>query len=233
MRKKTIIQLGLFAAGLYGLWWLWENDAAINAVVVFSTAGVVPGTRIVLSPEQVYVVLGGILGVAIIGIFWKQWVRAARFTRQTWRTTWREQTTHQAQAEHMAEPQTNPPIVETAKPVIIAVPVHSRLTRTWQRMRPKVIIVVGTTLEVLVRILQRLAVTLSRLAFKIYEYGVRGWLRVEPYLRRFDAWLERTLKANKDIAAFLHVLRELTKAAQLHIAAWRARFGRPARTPEE
>jgi hypothetical protein len=85
MSKRTLLKLGLISAIGFGLWRLWESDAVINAVILFSTAGVVPGTNIVLSPEQVYIVLGTILIVSILVIFHKEFKRDARAVRTAWR----------------------------------------------------------------------------------------------------------------------------------------------------
>ncbi|HSX17459.1 MAG TPA: hypothetical protein VLH86_05165 [Patescibacteria group bacterium] len=245
MSRKTIIKLGSVFAILYGLWKLWENDAAVNALVVFCTAGVVPFSHIVLTPDQVYFVLASIMFLAVVGIFWKQWFRAARTLRSLWRKTAVEAIADatplvaasdaSATAASVAGPKTRARKRPAPKaPIVITLaPQPGHLLRFWRAVRPRLLMAVGATLETVINSLQRMAVMLSRASLEAYRYSVRAWLTVEPYLRRFDKWLEHTLKSNKDMAAVLHVWSEFLKSANARILVLRAYFGRLPRTPEE
>ncbi|MET0779456.1 MAG: hypothetical protein ABWY71_01340 [Candidatus Saccharimonadales bacterium] len=253
MSKKTFLKLGLICAILYGLWRLWENDAAVNAFILFCTAGIVPGTNVELTPEQVYIVLGSILFVAIMLIFAKEVLRDIRAVRSAWRN-WRQKAIMATGEHHIVEEVTAAHSVtvtgtdlqpQTAafaerKPegsapvVVIALPRQPGIfARMWRATRPKLIIAVGATLETILKAADRTAVLASRGSLQLYRYGMQFWLWVEPYLRRFDKWLERTLKSNKDIAAFLHMWSEFLKSANVRLVELRARLARAPRSPEE
>jgi hypothetical protein len=261
MSKRTLLKLGLISAIGFGLWRLWESDAVINAVILFSTAGVVPGTNIVLSPEQVYIVLGTILIVSILVIFHKEFKRDARAVRTAWRQ-WRtrggslaaaEVVTEGIVAEAEAEVQAKPsgvrarkkpevlPVAAVAAAVTgerpaVVIPVAtgpSRMQLLWRMVRPRLIIALGVTLETIIKVADRSVVWTSRASMRVYGRCVRAWLWTEPHFRRFDAWLERTLKRNKDVAAMLHLWGEFLKLVNAHIAELRARLTRIPRAPEE
>jgi hypothetical protein len=265
MSKKTLVRLGLVCAIGFGLWRLWENDAVINAVILFSTAGVVPGTDIVLTPEQVYIVLGAILLLSIFVIFAKEIKRDVRAVRAAWRH-WRERGGGLAAAEAVTEEivaeaevearntsrrsrkaaklavaQATLPVAAVAaaatgeRPaVVIAVQQGpGRWQLLWRMVRPRLIIAVGATLEMIIKAADHSVVWASRATMLAYGKCVQAWLWVEPYLRRFDARIEHTLKGNKDIAAMLHLWSELLKLMNARIAELRARFTRIPRAPEE
>jgi hypothetical protein len=252
MSKKTFMKLGLICAIVYGLWSLWENDAAVNAFILFCTAGVVPGTGVELTPQQVYIVLGSILFIAIMLIFAKEVRRDIRAVRTAWRN-WRQKAIMSTGEHQIVEEVTTHTVTITAtdpqpqlaaiveqKPeearpvVVIALPHQPGLfARMWQSVRPKLIIATGATLEALLKAADRTAVLISRGSMRVYGYGVQAWLWVEPYLRRFDKWLERTLKSNKDIAAGLHLWSEFLKSANVRLVELRARLARIPRAPEE
>lgn len=245
MSNKTIVKLGLFFAGIIGLWQLWESDTAIDAIVVFSTSGIVPGTGIVLSPEQVYMVLGGFLVLVIMALFWKQTSRPFRALLRLWQgRALRVIETPVNTAATSVNQQASKPIVTDIEgwssepieqPVVIQLPAQpSKLRKAWMRMRPHLVVAAGVTLELIVRGLQAAAVFLSRVSFKAYGYGMQAWLWAEPYLRRFDKRLERTVKRNKEVAAFLHAGGELQKTASVRFTELRNRLlARIPRAPGE
>jgi hypothetical protein len=52
-------------------------------------------------------------------------------------------------------------------------------------------------------------------------------------LRRFDRWLEQTLKSNKDIAAGMHLWREVVRTTTVRFHDLRSRVQRFTRAPED
>jgi len=72
--SEVLVVIGLVA----GAWWLWHSDAALNALILFCTAGVVPITGKVLTPEQMYLVMGGVLLVSVCVIFSRRLVHDLR-----------------------------------------------------------------------------------------------------------------------------------------------------------
>jgi hypothetical protein len=254
MSKKTYLKLGLIFAIVYGLWRLWENDAAVNAFILFCTAGIVPGTGVELTPEQVYIVLGSILFVSIMLIFAKELARDMRAIRSAWRN-WRQKAI-MATGEHQivedaeiihdvvtvaaTDPQPQAVVAAKHEPaeskpvVVIALPQQPGFfAKMWQATRPKLIIALGASLETLLKFADRTAVLGSRASMRAYGYGMQFWLWVEPYLRKFDKWLERTLKSNKDVAAVLHIWSEFLKTANVRLLELRMRMTRVPRTPDE
>ncbi|HEV7454049.1 MAG TPA: hypothetical protein VGO07_02205 [Candidatus Saccharimonadales bacterium] len=253
MSKKTFLKLGLLCAIVYGLWRVWENDAVVNAFILFCTAGIVPGTGVELTPEQVYIVLGSILFVAIMLIFAKEVRRDIRAVRSAWRN-WRQKAI-MATGEHRIieeitahtvtvtatgpQPQAMEAIMDKpaeSKPVVVIVLPRQpgRFAKFWRAARPKLIIALGVTLETIIKAADRAAVLASRGSLQLYRYGMQAWLWMEPHLRQFDKWLERTLKSNKDIAALLHIWSDFLKSANARLVELRARLAaRIPRAPEE
>jgi hypothetical protein len=269
MSKKTVLKLGLICAIGFGLWRLWENDAAINAVILFCTAGVVPGTNTVLTPEQVYIVLGTVLCASLMLIFAKEVKRDVRAIRTAWHH-WRQKGGTLAAAEEVAQSivadaeaaAEQAPIrltpsrrsARTKKTTAAGLPVAAVAAaatsgrpavvipvqkgpglwqRIWAAVRPRLIIALGATLEAVLKAADHTVVWASRRSLQAYGAAAQGWRWLEPRLRRFDALLERKLKANKDVAALLHFLGEAVKLANARMAELRARFTRIHRAPEE
>lgn len=239
MRKTTIITLGLFCAVLLAAKWAWEQDAILNAIVLFGTAGVVPGTDIVLSPRQVYIVLGVVLVLSVVGIFSKnigQGVRAARMRRALRRDG--VELESRLSAEKVAGTGVTPAVSAAARsaevqraPIVITGPRQpGLLTKVWRAMRPRLVVALGSVLERAVVWGTALQVGLRRISLQCYRYGVRAWIYVEPHIRRMDARIEKTLKRNKDIAAVLHMLDTGAKVVRGYISVgrrwWGARFNR-------
>jgi hypothetical protein len=59
----------LWVSALIVVWQLGRSDVVLNALFLFAAAGVVPGTDIVLQPNEVFWTLGTLLGVAVLLIF--------------------------------------------------------------------------------------------------------------------------------------------------------------------
>lgn len=240
MSNKTVVQLGLFCATLVALKWLWENEAALNAIVLFGTAGVVPGTDIVLTPEQVYMVLGGVLFVSVVAIFWRNIVRTVRRSRTFWVAS-RGSVPEEGEARESSAivpsaatpaklPDTQPKPV-----VVITIPAQpSPLVKAWRVVRPQLLIALAVFLKLCIKGLGRMSVAMRRLSLWLYRYGVRLWMWAEPRIRRFDKQIEITVKKNKDLAAALRICSTAVKVANERIAAFRARRDtRYSRAPEE
>jgi hypothetical protein len=184
-----------------------------------------------------------------MGIFAKEVVRDVRAVCRAWRH-WRQKggTRQAAEAVTLAivaaatanatqAASVQPKAASAASPVpvvIIPVPAGPSLSaRMWRVVRPKLIIAVGATLEFLLKAADHAAVRASRASMQLYGKAVQVWLWAEPYLRRFDAWLEHSLKTNKDIAAVIHFWNELWKTAAARVAELRSRLARTPRSPEE
>ncbi len=231
--SKVVKLLVVVGVGV-GAWWLWQSDAAMNAVVLFCTAGVVPFSGTVLTPAQMYLFLGAVLLLAFGFVFSRRLVHDLRAVH-------RAVVYQRKQSPESLEATEDTPVIEpVAAPVVAAkeVPVveiiipgePGALVRAWRAVSPRIRPAIGLTLRVSGKIMVRM----SRRALRdgrsaiigIYCYSIETWNRLQPYLRRFDAWLERSLKKNKDIAALLHVAAESRKSAQLWLADTYARLQR-------
>jgi hypothetical protein len=85
MSSKNAARLSLFCAVLAVLIWLWESDSALNAVVLFITAGEVPGTGVILTPGQMYIVMAVVLSLGIILLFGGAIANGMQYVRIFWR----------------------------------------------------------------------------------------------------------------------------------------------------
>lgn len=247
MGKRTVIQLSLVSIAFGGLCWLWFNDAALNAVLTFATAGVVPGTDTVLTTEQTYWVLAGILVVSIGLTFHKALIRDVRAIGRLFRRRAATSNEELTVVEQEPEMQPVPPQSVTLKaapshtliePVVApdATPQRvkpSWLIKQWRLVRPRLFVALGVSLTYAVRAVQVTARAGQEARLTLYGYGMRLWLQIEPYIRRFDSWLERTLKSNQDIAAVLHVGREIVKPIRTRVRQLRLRLMHTSRLPED
>jgi|GEM_PF-4101207 len=63
------IKISLWVIALIGAWELGRSYVVTNAVFLFAADGVVPGTNRRLNPDQVFMLLGALLAVALLLIF--------------------------------------------------------------------------------------------------------------------------------------------------------------------
>jgi hypothetical protein len=236
MSTKAIVVLGLFGAAFVALKMMWDSDAALDAIILFGTAGVVPGTGVILTPAQVYMVLAAVLVLSVLLIFGKDIWRGVRRVRA--RLIARHKTPLETSASAPAAQAVTPvvaPITMSKPMVVITMPAQPGiLVRVWRNVRPKLFMAAGTALVVGITQSARLAVVVRRFLLKMYRYGVRLWLWAEPHIRRMDRRIEATLKRNKDIAAALDVLGTASKTIHIQLTSLRRRLNsRFNRLPED
>lgn len=85
MSSKNAARLSIFCAVLAVLVWLWESDTAMDAMVLFVTAGIIPGTGVVLTPEQMYIFMGLVMALVVLLLCKKAMGRGAQNMRIFWR----------------------------------------------------------------------------------------------------------------------------------------------------
>jgi hypothetical protein len=77
--QARYIKIVLWFCALFVVWQLGRSDVVMNSLFLFAAAGVIPGTNVVLNPDQVFWVMGSLLGLAVLLIFWTNLRRAMRF----------------------------------------------------------------------------------------------------------------------------------------------------------
>src|SRR5262245_36587180 len=125
--RARYIKIILWASALVGVWELGRSDAATNALFLFATVGLIPGTDKTLAPQQVFVALGVFLVLMVLLIFSTNIVRGVR--RLVGRGA-------AVGPEHPAVPQG--PIVAAPQPsaVVVAIPAPpGRVRLAWRRLR--------------------------------------------------------------------------------------------------
>lgn len=255
---KASLKFGMFLAAVCGLWWLWENDAAMDALMSFIMAGVVPGSGKVLTPEQMYAIMGATLLLAIMIIFRSETNRAVRRRR---RPVIEPIESIEMPEVVVKQPDPQPkPVIEPQPALVIHIPgqrgaisrglhaMRSHLARSASSGRraaavngnlvvafSRVILVatynwqkdVRYTLGVLAKkAVARLSVWLKLLRGLMVKLAITTWVFAEPKLYRFDKFIERKLKENKDTAAMLRASNEFTRNVGIRITDLRARLTR-------
>jgi hypothetical protein len=202
--RARYIKIILWASALLAVWELGRSDAVTNALFLFATVGVVPGTNVVLSPEQVYVVLGAILAVSILLIFGSNIIRGihALFTGRI--------SLDEPEPATISGPV---PATETPQPqaVVVMLPAQpGRLSMAWRRTLG--VLVVGTLL--LISWMQRRyphAMTRLNAARSKAASGMRAtWQAAKPRLRHLLA----------SARIWLRIAKELALATAVHLWYW-------------
>lgn len=247
MVRNILIVLVFGAAAIVGVWDLLQIQAFDNALMQFATAGVVPGTHVVLTPGQMYVVLSVILVAAICLMFRKALVRDWRdFTR----TAFSRRSATPAQ-----EPATPPaailvPSVLPEAPVEVppvfaerAVPAPAQVPAP----RPAVVITIPGSPGLLLRGMRacrqwvrpasirawqwvvtrsiddtlQLAALVRQLSRATWRNAVRAWHYMEPHIRAMDARIERRVKQNATAALIIREVNHWQRRLHRHMLAWR------------
>lgn len=212
MRARVLIKIIFGLSLVIVLWRLLQVEAFDNALLQFVTAGMIPGTKIILTPNQVYWVMGVFLLVSLIIIFLKQIVRALSFARH--KTDTASEDVMPATAEEIAKSLDGPRPDELKKPVTPAGgqgKLGSSLITLgfmWTQIEPY-IKAAGKKAYIYSKTACRQAYRYARAGAKwLHANAVIAWQWAEPRMRQLDKKIESRLKSNKDIEAFLHVIDE-------------------------
>jgi hypothetical protein len=125
----------LWVSALIVVWQLGRSDVVLNALFLFAAAGVVPGTNIVLQPNEVFWALGVLLGVAVLLIFATNLRRGllALFRRRP------ATTGVPTPMERAFEPET---VVGAAAITAAVTPLKMKKVRAAKVAKPKVVVVI-------------------------------------------------------------------------------------------
>jgi hypothetical protein len=232
------LKVTIWAGIVFGAWKLLHAESFYNAILQFGAAGVVPGTDIILSPQQVMWVMAAFLWICAMLIFWREVKRELWRLRQAWhRRGHKTSIIAPVQEKVIAKPALvrvstpKQPKKSTPPAVIITIPRKpGRLLQAYRMLRPQ-IIVMSTRARVwlyrTVRILlARTDAYVRRAAAAVVHTVKLIWRWTEPRIRRLDRRIEMTLKRNKDIAAILHAGSESVRIANTWLSTARDRLNR-------
>ncbi|HSX33830.1 MAG TPA: hypothetical protein VLF91_05850 [Candidatus Saccharimonadales bacterium] len=201
MRKypsySTCLQVIVWLAALYIVVRLGSSPTVVNAWLQFYVVGAVPGTHIVLTPDQVFVVLGAGAFVAISAIFYRDIFRVDRRRGEV----------------TLAVPLPSTAPVIQPRPVIrLAVP-----ARPSKRRRAP-----GRVVQVILFAVRQLRNATLALWFLTRSV----WRTLEPWVRRADRFIERSLRSRTATAPYVDRYDEVLRVAQHCFTLTRTFFAR-------
>lgn len=232
--QKVIVVIIL----LFCVWKFVLSAAVLNALFLFLTAGVVPGTRHALSPAGTAVAVATVFVLCVALIFRKEWGRLIR-----WRAAARAARHLPAEAEALPvhEEEATSSAAQTW-PIVITLPGKpGAVAKRWQGTkiasgrllrhaanRGRALL---TELRPWLLVLGRLAVVLAKLMWLLAGLAATGtarllalaWHWLEPQLHRFDRWLELQVRAflrREPLASWIKIGR---KHVRRTAALWQKR----------
>lgn len=217
-----IIKIVLVLGVLYVLWRLPLSDAAINAVLAFFFAGVVPGTDIIISSDVMIksvAIAGVVMLVSIILSFSISYWLIGRRMKQLGLTAENTVISEPAQTTKRSKIK-NKSAVRAKQPA----PVQPLLTK---RMYSKQVVRQYVYIVTLIakKILQICRYLLAKVyrgtrlvakqvqkyivhSSKAIQHGSRSfWTWIKPLLRRADVWLEAHIKS-----IVIHILKRMQRS---------------------
>jgi hypothetical protein len=234
VKVLTLMIFGM--AAIVGIWDLLQIEAVTNTLIQFATAGIVPGTHIVLTPGQMFIVLSGILLLAICLLFRQSLLRDIRGIRTLFTRTRQYPLvvpTIQPPLESIAAPVSPPypkPTVKAEEKIIILATISvqpGRIVRAARLVKPQIMPALqtyGRMLQTSGRVARKwathTAVTADR---KGREYAVKARHYIEPRIHIWDAQIERALKRNAKAAKVLRIIEREYTTVVTHYTQWRAK----------
>jgi hypothetical protein len=133
--QARYFKIVLLVSALIVVWQLGRSDVILNALFLFAAAGVIPGTDIVLQPNDVFWALGVVLGVSLLLIFGTNLRRGllALFRRGSAKTAAITPMERAFEAE---------PIVGAAAITAAVTPLKMKKVRAAKVAKPKVVLVI-------------------------------------------------------------------------------------------
>ena len=199
--SNTLITIAVCLLAIKEFWLLLGIPSFSNAVISFLTVGAVPGTSHTLSPAQIYWMVGVIFVFVVLAAFRKN--IAGLFTVRRDRRVYKQ--------AHIT------PIPHPYDPIAIIAPVEHqsdiRKRSRWLWQFDALAFATRAT---------KIATQISRVATKQLSRSVRWtkrlvilfWYEVEPYIRMFDAWLEKKLHQYEHTATLLSIGSEMSSTVQ-------------------
>jgi hypothetical protein len=209
--NPIVIKIAVCLLAIKEFWLLLGIPSFADAVVSFLTVGAVPGTQTTLSPEQVYTLLAVIFLLVLVLVFRKD--VSGLFVRSK-----------DSRAPHgkpIAMPIAHPHEVVVVRGQVIA-PRKLVTPSKWRwRLRAIGRAVKMSTVGVAILCMSSIA-RISRRTWTITvhtfrwlaELAVIYWRMLEPYIRRFDSWLEKKLHQYDKTSTALSIGGEMSRSLQ-------------------
>ncbi len=243
---SAAIKFGLWLLALVGVYSWAKMPGVSNALLLFFTLGVVPGTHIVLSPQATFWWTGSVFIATTLFVFASN-IRHGIQRRSNSMPPYDQgmEFIGASMSESLASAT---PLLGTArkpKPVvIITIPGRpgplAHGYRLLKKHAPPFAIQVGAALGLqtaratqaikiqavqILHTLERVGVAALLWAGELTKRGLTlgiqfsraTWHRAEPHLRTFDAWLEKRIKQNEVLMAFVTTLPDVRPA----LSEWR------------
>jgi hypothetical protein len=213
MLRNILVVLVFGAAAIIGVWDLLQIEAVDSALLQFATAGVVPGTGVILTPGQVYVSLCVILLLVVCLLFRKSLIRdwhdfrRSAFSSHTVdtsapRTSFAAATVQQESRTSSAPRTSFTPITPPAPQQVPASLAPTPVLDPASSSRPAVIITIPATPGVLVRSLR----------------AITAWLK--PASGR--AWRSIKTRSRQDAKLLIKLFNRYRREAwRAMVRAWR------------
>jgi hypothetical protein len=204
-----------------------QTSTALNALLLFAAAGIVPGTHITLTPDGTLWVLGSLMALSFLLIFSGNILRGLR-------ALWRHkpaQDTPQVVKEHQPAPSPIAAVVskiETPKPVVV-ITIPRQPGRLAKAVRA---LAAGSTYILTVVAEQAPIIWRELLSRSQYAFGVmclyiaHGWRWLRPRLVQAKHAITAKLNQHQDISFVITFLRSCSKVLGSWYADIRTRSSR-------
>jgi len=208
--NPIVIKIAVCLLAIKEFWLLLGIPSFADAVVSFLTVGAVPGTQTTLSPEQVYTLLSVIFLLVLVLVFRKD--VSSLFARSKAR---------RSQRKPIIMPIAHPHEVVVVRGHAVA-PRKQATPSKWRwRIRGFGRVVKMTVMGALAsvalfasRISRRTWTVAVAVSLWLAKAIVAYWRMAEPYIRRFDSWLEKKLHQYDKASTALSIGSEMSRSLQ-------------------
>lgn len=234
--KNTLIKIAVLVLIIKEMWLLLGIPAVDNAVISFLTVGAIPGTNKTLTPDEVYKLVIVLFFLAGGLIFRKDLLQLFRRLRANRVSQISFAVTPIPHPLSLAGTMLNPGAATNEENMTPQRPQKLRiwgwrLSGIWLLFKVQMIRLAARVRPAMLHYMKLLAwyarftaATLRRLSTLAGTFVVREivifWRFVEPYLRRFDSYLERKLHQYDQTATLLSIGNEMNST----IRKWREEY---------
>lgn len=234
--NSILIKLAVVLLAIKELWLLLGVPAVANTLVDFLTVGAIPGTDRTLTPSQIYGLLA-VVFVVVSGLIFRK-----ELQRLYGRIKARNVAIGQA-AQPVSMPIPHPlspiTIITPADVRETVLPAGPRKTQLWAWRMKGVWLLLRIQWAQYVSVARAWAVrtgkliawhaavagrSIARISVVAAKFAARKavdlWRAIEPYLRRFDKWLEKKLHEYDHASTLLSIGNEMT----LTVRKWREEY---------
>jgi hypothetical protein len=228
--SPAVIKIAVIVLAIKELWLLLGIPAFSDALISFLMVGAVPGTDRSLTPDEMYKLLFGVFVLLVALVFRKEIMQLIR----------RMRTRNQGVMSQVTIPAAMPlahPLAPKAQRVRIGLPAVMRPVLAKASMLSLAALtasrqVASMVLHISSVILRLILRVVTLIVIAAVNALVVAWRMAEPYLRRFDAWLERKLHEYELTKTLLSIGSEMGGTARRWTASAKAAYDE-ASTPRQ